>query len=332
MRLTRWIAVLVVALCAAQASAVFAPAAFSSLLAELTHRRDTDFGGTLTKTQKKQKAGVLKAIAAIGKSAKDLRSDVKVASATAASLAKLYPAEFGGVAGPTMFESLCINAFDGLGLAFGTQRAALEPRRAALTGTAATKFGAQLANADAALTTHSGLMPADLKGRGKALTSAANALYKAQQIADKAPPSGLDMLVDGVGWASNDAAFVTLYEGDDTLQITGVRSQANGDRELLQMYVKGVTGEGIYPLAGGPGTLLGNFHTEPSVGTQTIWDLVSGTGTLIVDTLDIPGRRVRLRFGFTGSNDVAGLKIISEAVLDVGGADVMTQPGNGFGM
>ena len=77
-------------------------------------------------------------------------------------------------------------------------------------------------------------------------------------------------------------------------------------------------------------TELARRRDTDFAGTLTIWDLVPGSGTLFVDTFDLPGRRVRLHFNFDAINPLAGQKTLTDATLDVAGEDVGFQSSKGF--
>lgn len=326
------VAVLAVVLaCAAEARAVFTTGVFDALDAEVVKRRDNDFPGKLTKQQKKQKAAVTSAAKAIEKAASDLRYDVKVAGSSSKSLAKAYPADFGGASDPNAFEPLFLDVFSALRTQLGDQYDALDGRRADFSGKTAKTFGGKLSSATKAITAHDGLAAADFKGRAKRLGQAASALFAAQKLAAKLPLRGLFGTVAGAPWRANNYAAATVYEGDDTLYVVGVLKNDADDKELIQLYVKGVTGQGDYPLNAGPSALLGNFHTEPAAGhgSQEIWSLVPGTGSLHVDVLDTAAKRANLSFHFTGHNTQGGDKEI-DVTLEIAGSNVSSLPDKAF--
>lgn len=307
---------LALSLLVAPAMAEFLVDTFVPLRAELELRRDTDFGGKLDKAAKQQQKAVLKSLKRLDKPADSMLDDLRSAGALAGYLAKPYAAEFGAESGI------------GLGVLFGDLATALTGlvqadldalvvEAAGLTGKTQTKVLALAGKAQDKVDAAEAL-GSTFKKRFGQLVKAAKLIAKGHKLAGKGAGGGTKdtttATVDGAPWTSSGNQC-EVYSVDDALQLYASRSLPSGDSQAIYLLVGGVSGPGTYPLEGD--MVVGNFQQLTPAFEFTKWDLVKGSGSLVVTTYDLVTPHIVASFAFSVDNDVLGGFTIANGQHDV---------------
>jgi hypothetical protein len=291
---------------------------FAPLRAELELRRDTDFSGALDKVAKKQQKAVAKSLKQLDKSADEVDDDVVSLGKLYKLLSKVYPDEFTLEAEKSADLSDLVSPLIGdLNNRVKDRLALVEARGAVFEGKTLKKLTAKAAKARAKLTKSNDNRD-DVAKRLKFLGAAAKLTVAGEKATDKAVgTSGEDsvvMLERGLPWVA-DGELGQFFTQDDTLLIQGERTDDDGAFGRIVLRVKGVTGPGTYTLTSANSQVT--FQVRPSGGSDTVYALVSGQGTLEVITRDIEAPRIVAKFSVSLSHNVAGTIDIASGRCDI---------------
>ena len=310
MKTTAASALLLLALGSALSAASFT-GALDNLAEELAFRRDNDFTGTLDKTQKKQKAAVLKSLKQLDRPADDLGDDLKTAGKVAKLLEKAYTEEFAAPGILLTLGGLTDAALDALDEEVGAFRASVEEGLAALSGSALAKAQALLDKADAER--EASLLATTRAARAKGLAKAWSLLSKAMKIIEKAGggpgAEGLTAEIDAVPYAASTWQ-ASVATGSQSFLILATSGEYPAARTNIFISFEGFDGAGTFSLAGSSS----NVQVFAADSTQAVFHGVD-TGTITVTVYD-PPNRIAGTFSMTTASD-PGTLVVTDGKFDI---------------
>jgi len=277
------------------------------LQAELGQRLAEDFDGPLGKAAKKQQKAVLKAQAFLAKSSDAASDDLKNLGKAAKKLSKAYASEFTpGEADQTL--GLLVS---GAVAAFYDEA---HERRAELQFVAATLSPAKVQLktgkvVDKVADVLSGWYEAgDTFARLKLVQKATKLLDKADKKAAKDDGEGVYLVIAAEGSTpiATDEPFAEWNALTGELQLFGQRTNTFGSVVTVAVVMEGVTGPGTYPFEGDGWS---GWYEVGSAFNGTRYDIVPGSGALLVEELDLDGSVVRGTFGFDAFNAGNGVTL-----------------------
>ncbi|RKY20499.1 MAG: hypothetical protein DRQ55_07390 [Planctomycetota bacterium] len=280
-----------------------------ALIAELEQRRDNDFGGTLDKLQKKQQKAVLVALKTFAKNSKGPKFDLKFLNKGAKKLSKAYVSEFDGISPDQTLSGLVFGAVLGLrNDAVERQQEhwfvvpTLGPAGLVKKGT---KLNAKLSDV------LGGFQPETSPfGRIKITIKAYGLLKKLDKLASKDKGTGEYLVFGRKGGTPTvtEAPFVEWKAANDELQLFGVfTNPLSGSQATVAVIMQGVTAPGSYDFTGGGWS---GFYSVGSGFNVTTYEIVPGSGALLIEQLDIPGSVVKGSFSFDAKNDGNGVTLV----------------------
>lgn len=273
-----------------------------ALIAELELRRDNDFGGTLDKLAKKQQKAVLVSLAQFAKASSGPMGDLKALGKAGKKLAKAYASEFDPASLDQTLSGLVFGAVLGLRDDAVARRADNLFLAPTLSPGGLVKKATQL-NGKAGAILGTFVDSTDALERVKITTKATGLLDKVDKLSAKDKGTGEYLVYGKVGATPllADAPFAEWHGANDELQVFGsYTNPKTGSVASVAVIMEGVTGPGTYPFSGGGWS---GFYEVGSGFNVTTYDIVPGSGSLVVEELDIVGSVVEGTFAFDGHND-----------------------------
>lgn len=297
----------------------FAPAApaapfstaFSALIPELTTRRDTNYAGTLTRTQKKELKAINDSLARLAGTHDDLVDDLKSAKVVAAKLAAGFKGEFAGTVNGTL-PGLVAEMLLSLGTSAEAQFGTLDAALAAIADPAARAAATAKANAardaldEAALPTTPPAKAAQLLGKAMKSVLKGLSIVRAQEDHEFTARIGTKAFVPDEVTAEY---FTGFY-----LSITA-RAGSGADAQTISLLVR-PGGVGTFEFTGFS-PFAGNFgsYEKGELDGEDAW--YTGEGEITITTLDTAAGRVAGTFHFKAYNVPQKAVNVTEGVFDV---------------
>jgi hypothetical protein len=284
------------------ASAALATDNLDNLRAELEDRRDNDFGGTLDKAAKKQQKSVLKSLAAMDKTSTTAGSDVKILAKVVKTLSKGYPGAFAVPSTDQTLSNLAWNSageFRADGMARTLELYYVVPK----LGSAALAKKVEAVKNKALVELFESWLEAETVFEASALLAKVTALLDgADKNAAKDKEAG-DYLLAG-STSGNPVVttdpFAEYKPSTGELQIFGsYTNPKSGVVSTVAVTVEPTDGTGTYTSG------ITGFYTVSS----TRYDIVDGTATLTIDTLDTEGSVIAGTFSFSAFNAGNGVTL-----------------------
>ena len=266
-----------------------------ALQLELEQRLDEDFNGVLDKAAKKQLKAVQVSLKFLAKDADSASDDLKALGKITKKLSKAYPSEFEPGSPDQTLRQLALVATEALRNEALERRAALQLSLPTLSPASVAKKATKLH--DAVLDVLADYIEAELTGRIKIVAKATKLLDKADAKVDKADGQGVYLVVatDGGTPIATDAPFAEWNAVSGELQLFGQRVNEFGGVVTVVVVMEGIDGPGSYPFS--EGANWSGFYKVGGFNT-TKYDIVAGSGSLVLEEFDLEGPVVRGTFGF----------------------------------
>lgn len=275
-----------------------------ALQLELAQRLAEDFGGDLDKATKKQLKAVQQSLAFLAKPADSASDDLKALTKCAKKLGKAYAGEFEPGQPADSFGPLVNQAVSDLRVDADERRQELGLALPTLSPASVVKKVTKLHDKAAESLTDA-LGEGELFALVKLVTKATKFLDKADAKSAKADGMGVYLViaVDGGTPIAADEPFAEWNANTGELQLFGQRVNEHGLVVTVVVVMDGIDGPGSYPFTGDGWS---GYYETGGTFNSTRYDIVEGSGSLVVDELDIDGSVVRGTFAFSAHNDDNG--------------------------